>query len=459
MRPSRAEQIARNIAKLVEEGHLAPGSRTGSVRAAAVEYGVSKNTMVEAYDRLVSLGYLEPRRGAGFYVTRPRPRAAPHPPAHVSEAIDLVSLLREQLNQHYAVRVGDGRPPASWMEASELGRHLRAKGRAGAEHGNEHGYGTPQGYEPLRALIASRLIERSIHVTAEQVLMTFGANHALDLIVRHYVEPGDAVLVDSPGYYPLFGKLHLARAKVIGVRRNADGPDLDDLEAKAAQHRPKLFFTQTLAHNPTGTSMEPAALHRLLQLAERLGLTLVEDDPFADLLPPVLPRLATLDQLRRVIYVGTFSKTLSASLRVGYIAADAKLIRSLTDMKMLTVVNSSGYVERLVHELMADGHYRHHLNRLRDRVQRASRLALTNLAEIGLDGMAPPAGGYYLWCPLPQGVDDLDLAQRAASTGIFLAPGTIFRLDRTAPEPALRINVAYADNPTFLDFLRSACAR
>lgn len=241
MRIARAEQIARNIAQQVEQGHLVPGTRIGSVRVAAAEHGVSKNTMVEAYDRLVAMGYLEPKRGSGFYVMRPRPRSPVTRPAHVSEAVDLVSLLREQLNKRHAVRVGDGRPPAAWMEASELGRHLRASRRLAGDR-IEHGYGAPQGYGPLREAIASRLIERSIHVTADHILLTFGANHALDLIVRHFIEPGDAVLVDSPGYYPLFGKLRLARAQVIGVRRGPDGPDLDDLAAKAAQHRPKLFL-------------------------------------------------------------------------------------------------------------------------------------------------------------------------------------------------------------------------
>lgn len=456
MRIARAEQIARNIAQQVERGHLVPGTRLGSVRQAATEFGVSKNTMVEAYDRLVAQGYLEPKRGSGFYVARPRPKtSAAIRPAHVSEAIDLVSLLREQLNQHYAVRVGDGRPPATWMEASELGRHLRPSMR-GSER-IDHGYGAPQGYGPLREMIAGRLIERSIHVTAEQILLTFGANHALDLIVRHFIEPGEAVLVDSPGYYPLFGKLRLARANVIGVRRTAEGPDPEDLEAKAAQYRPRLFFTQTLAHNPTGTSMTPASIHRLLQQAERLGMILVEDDPFADLLPPITARLATLDQLERVIYVGTFSKTLSASLRTGYIAAAPALIRSLTDVKMLTVVNSSGYVERLIHDLMADGHYRHHLNRLRERVARASAQAMSDLAGIGLQDFSAPAGGYYLWCPLPEGVDDVALARRASEEGIFLAPSSIFTLDREAHRPALRINVAYAEDPAFLDFMRRVC--
>lgn len=453
LRTTRSEQIAAIILRLIEDGHLPPGRRIASVRAAAQEYGVSKNTVVEAYDRLVASGALEPRAGSGFYVAVPRRRGVEVRPAHVAAAIDHLSLLREQLDQHHSVRVGDGRPPPSWMEGSELRRFLRP--RAGLGGGEmEHGYGAPQGFAPLRERIAHLLIERSIPATSAEVLLTFGANHGLDLIVRHFLEPGDAVFVDSPGYYPLFGKLRLMGATLVPILRTAEGPDLDDFEAKAVQHRPKLFFTQALAHNPTGTSMGLASLHRLLQAAERHGMMVVEDDPFADILPPMTPRLAALDHLDRVLYVGTFSKTLSASLRAGYIAGHRDVIRSLTDVKMLTVVNSSGYVERLIHDLMAEGHYRHHLRRLRDRVARASEAASDNLGRLGLTGFSPPSGGYYLWCPLPEGFDDMDLTRRAASAGIFMAPSSIFTLDRVGYQPAIRVNVAYADDCRFLDFMR-----
>jgi DNA-binding transcriptional MocR family regulator len=457
MRTSRAGQIAEIISRLIDGAHLAPGQRVPSVRAAALQYGVSKNTIVEAYDRLVSAGALEPRAGSGFYVRQPRRVMGDPRPAHIAEAVDHLSLLREQLNQHYAVRLGDGRPPADWMEDSEIGRFMRPRG-ARAPGEIEHGYGTPQGFEPLRVKIAQTLIERSIQAGSEQVLLTFGANHGLDLIIRQFLEPGDTVFVDSPGYYPLFGKLRLTRANIVPIRRTAEGPDLEELEAKAFRHQPKLFFTQTLAHNPTGTSMGLAAMHQMLRIADRADMMIVEDDPFADILPPMTPRLAALDQLARVLYVGTFSKTLSASLRCGFIAGQVKLIRSLTDVKMLTVVNSSGYVERLVHDLIAGGHYRHHLKRLRQRISRASTTAVSHLGALDLPPFSEPAGGYYLWCPLPSTMDDLELARRAAKEEIFLAPSSIFTLDRVGYQPAIRINVAYADDKRFLSFLRRELA-
>jgi DNA-binding transcriptional MocR family regulator len=312
---TRVDAIVDRMMDMIAAGLLKPGGRVASIRRAAADHAVSKNTMAEAYDRLVALGHLEGRPGSGYYVGVARP-PSPRPRPHVAEALDLVSLLREQLDQRYEVRPGDGRPPSSWMEGSELGAQFGGV-KLPRGVGIEYGYGSSWGYLPLRERICLSLAERSIRCLPEQVLLTQGANHALDLITRHLIEPGDVVFVDDPGYYPLFGKLRLAKALVVGIRRTADGPDLDDLGAKLAYLKPKLFFTQSLAHNPTGGSLSPSVAYGVLQAAGRHGFHLVEDDAFADILPPSSPRLAALDGLDRVLYVGTFSKTLSASLRVG----------------------------------------------------------------------------------------------------------------------------------------------
>ena len=361
---SRTQRIAASLSELIETGVTKAGERLPSIRLAAERHGVSKNTMAEIYDRLVAAGSIESRRGAGYYVCAVTVAPPRRQAAHVAAASDLVTLLREQLDQHCDVRPGDGRPPASWMEGSELGHHLR--GRRGTRGGAvEFGYGSSWGYGPLRDRIAAMLQERSIRCGSDQLLLTHGANHALDLIIRAFVEPGDVVFVDDPGYYPLFGKLTLAKARMVGIRRNMDGPDPDDLRAKLTAHRPRWFFTQSLAHNPTGGSIALHVAHDLLTLAGQHGFRLVEDDPFADVLPPILPRLAALDQLHRVIYVGTFAKTLSASLRVGYVAADPVSAAALSDLKLLTSVATSDFTERLVHDLIVDGQYVRHLRRLR----------------------------------------------------------------------------------------------
>ena len=346
-RLSRADTIVQHVSGLLSAGAYKAGERLPSVRQAAREHGVSKNTMAEAYDRLVARGLLESRAGSGYYVAQFQPPRQVPPAAHVAAAVDVVSLLREQLDQHYEVRPGDGRPPPLWMEGSELKRYFSVFKAAGPAS-VDFGYGSSWGYAPLRERLRVLLMERAIAVQPDGLLLTHGVNHGVDLIIRHLIEPGDTVFVDDPGYYPLFGKLTLAKAKMVGIRRLHDGPDLEDLAAKLAIHRPKIFFTQSLAHNPTGGSLSPAVAFGLMRLAERWGFLLVENDVLGDILPATLPRLAALDQLNRVLYVGTFSKTLSASLRCGFVAGHPSIISSLGNLKMLTTVATADYVERFV---------------------------------------------------------------------------------------------------------------
>lgn len=452
---SKVETLAGKIVQAIEQGGLPPGARLRSIRDCASKEGLARNTVVEAYNRLLARGYAESRAGSGYYVRALPGHRVATPSPHVTEAVDVVSLLREQLEQHYEVRVGDGRPPAAWMEGSELGSHLRLA-RSGVMSEIEHGYGTPWGYLPLRETIARQLNERMVHVGPGQVLLTQGANHALDLITRHLLEPGDTVLVDSPGYYPLFGKLKLGKVHMVGAPRLPDGPDLEALQILVETHRPKVFFTQSLAHNPTGGSLSLPKAHKLLQMATRYDFLIVEDDPFADLLPDAAPRLAALDQLDRVIYVSSFSKTLSAGLRVGYIAGAADRISALCDLKMVTVVSTSDFVERVVYQLITTGQYRRHLARLKTRLDDALAQSRKALAGLGLTVFADQTGGYYLWVGLPPKVDEMELARKAAAKGIFLAPGAVFYPDRQTGRAALRVNVAYATDEKFLHFMRAA---
>jgi DNA-binding transcriptional MocR family regulator len=439
----------------IEKGLHAPGSKLRSIRDAAHKEAVGINTVLEAYNRLTARGYVEARPGSGFYIRRGPSTWAQAPAPHVSAAVDVVSLLREQLEQHYEVRVGDGRPPASWIEDSEIGRQLR-RFRSGEPDDMGHGYGTPWGYQPLRETIARLLAERGIQSDSRQILLTQGANHALDLIIRHLLNPGEKVLVDCPGYYPLFGKLKLAKVEMFGVPRLEDGPDLSVLHELLKNERPRLFFTQSLAHNPTGSSISLTKAHKLLQMAAEHGCMVVEDDPFADLHPPTAPRLAALDQLERVIYVSSFSKTLSAGLRVGYVAGAPQLISDLCDLKMVTMVSTSDLVERVVFQMVSAGHYRRHVQKLKTRLQELHPWAVKSLRRAGATVRSSDTGGYYIWVELPKGINELALIQKAATAGIFLAPGSVFYPTRTAHPPALRINVAYASDPKFLSFIEKA---
>jgi DNA-binding transcriptional MocR family regulator len=192
----------------------------------------------------------------------------------------------------------------------------------------------------------------------------------------------------------------------------------------------------------------------VLKTAAQYNLLIVEDDPFSDLPMTANIRLAALDQLNNVISIGPFSKTLSASLRSGFIAARSDRIATLAELKMLTTVNSSGHVERLLHRLLADGHYDRHLKRLGQRTEAASGKVQADLLRAGHQIYSETNAGYYLYLLLPEGADDMELAREGAKESIFIAPGSLFCVDKnSALAKAIRINVSRADDPAFHEFL------
>jgi DNA-binding transcriptional MocR family regulator len=306
-------------------------------------------------------------------------------------------------------------------------------------------YGSPFGYLPLREHLALMLSQLGITAGAGQILLTQGASQALELVTRYLLRSGDAALVDDPGYYNMFGNLRLHGVQMLAVPRLRDGPDVDVLEQLAAAHRPKVYFTQSVMQNPTGGDISPHVAFRVLQAAERHNFTVVEDDIFSDLQTRATPRLATLDQLRRVIYLRSFSKTLSGSLRVGFIACAQGIANELADIKMLTSITSSQFTERLVYLILVDGHYRKYLARLHERLAEARVDVMRAFERIGLELFVEPTDGMFLWARLPHVEDALALAEAAQRDGIMLAPGAVFRphLERS---PWMRFNVSACED-------------
>src|SRR6476620_9528574 len=239
----------------------------------------------------------------------------------------------------------------------------------------------------------------------------------------------------------MFGNLRLQGVQMLAVPRNPDGPDIATLERLAAEHRPKVYFTQSVMQNPTGSDMSPHVSFKVLQAAERHDFTVVEDDIFCDLQLKTTPRLATLDQLDRVIYARSFSKTLSGSLRVGFVACSQKVANDLADIKMLTSITTSPFTERLIYLMLVDGHYRKYLSRLHERLGEARLNVVRAFERIGLELFAEPADGMFVWARFPHIDDSLALAEASQRDGMMLAPGTVFRphLERS---PWMRFNVA-----------------
>ncbi len=452
------DQIVAGIKRQIDDRHLRPGTKLLSIRSFAETYHVSRFTVVEAYDRLVAMGYLQSRRGAGFYtVTAPVHADAAHPPSDSHKRNEqLVWLIRRLLEaDENTVLAGGPWLPNSWLDEAGIRQRLNVLARKNGSYLLE--YGHPFGYLPLREHLALMLASLGITARAGQILLTQGTSQALDLVIRYLLKPGDAALVDDPGYYNMFGNLRLQGVEMLAVPRNPDGPDISILEELAAAHRPRVYFTQSVMQNPTGTDMSPHVAFKVLQAAERHNFIVVEDDAFCDLQVKTTPRLATLDQLNRVIYARSFSKTVSGSLRVGFIACARDIANELADIKMLTSITTSQFTERLVYLMLVDGHYRKYLSRLHERLGEARLNVVRAFERMGLELFVEPAGGMFVSARLPQVDDSLTLAEASQRDGIMLAPGAVFRphLERS---PWMRFNVTACEDTRVQRWLQQQVA-
>jgi DNA-binding transcriptional MocR family regulator len=458
---SLPEQLAARLALRIDEHALKPGTRLPSIRRCAQEQQVSRSTVVEAYDRLIAGGYVESRRGSGFYV-RGRPaaagagraragRAAAAPPAR---GLDVVWLLRSMFRQMPGSdHPGAGLLPPHWLDGELIGAAVRSVGRAAGTA--LLSYGLPEGYLPLRQQLAQRLAQVEIGAAPEQIVTTQGVTQGLDLVARRFVGPGDSVFVEDPGWFVMFGRLAAFGAQVVGVPRGPEGPDLAVLANLLARHQPKLMVLNSVLHNPTGSVLSAAVAHRLLKLAEEHGFMLVEDDVYGDLQRGRALRLASLDQLRRVIYLGGFSKTLAASLRVGYLAAAPELARELTDLKMLTGLTTPELGERVVARILAEGQYRRHVERLRGKVDAARDKTARALERMGARLVTPPEAGMFLWVDF--GRDTNAIAAEGSSRGILCAPGSLFSPTQL-PSTRMRVAATTCLNPAAMKFLAEMAA-
>ncbi|MBO7846940.1 PLP-dependent aminotransferase family protein [Burkholderia pseudomallei] len=451
------DQLVQWARRRIDERVFRPGMRMPSIRKLALDKSVSRFTVVEAYERLVAQGYLDSRRGSGFYVRERAPGQQPvgasggarAQPVH--NTIDVVWLLRNMLHTVSPEKgPGLGYLPSRWLDSELITSALRALGRqSGAQM---LGFGSAQGFLPLRQQLQTRLAEFEIGATPDQLVLVSGITQAIDLIARHCVRPGDAVIVGDPAWFQMFGRFASQGAQLVGMPYTPDGPDLDALENLVQMWRPKMLVINSVLHNPTGTSLSAAQAFRILKLAEAYDFLVVEDDVYGDLCPPSYPatRLASLDQLRRVIFLGSFSKTLAANLRVGYIACAPELAKALTDQKMLVGMTTPELNERVLYKVLTEGHYRRHVERLRARLDGVRDKTARMLERTGMRLFTMPAAGMFLWTDT--GVDSDALAAAAHEEGFLLTPGSLFS-PQQSPSTWTRFNVANCGDPALPAFL------
>lgn len=452
-------QLAQRFAERIRDRLLAPGVRLPSVRQCALQHGLNPSTVVAAYDLLSAQGLVEARSKRGFFVRERTARSGaawlPSPSSAVPSAGDLfrraapvsaAALMRSMFHTaDGSAQPGMGVLPPEWLDASFLASALRQVGSVAALSETALRYGEPQGDGRLRRALAARLQDLGMPAGPQQIVTTVGATQALDIVSRTLLKPGDAVMVEEPGWALEFARLDAMGMRVLPVPRGPEGPDLATLERYALAHAPKLYVSVSVLHNPTGYLLSPASAHRVLQLAQTHGFEVLEDDTYSHLAPEHATRMAVLDGLQRTFYVSGFAKILAPNWRVGYVAAPPRWVEPLLDTKLLSTLSTPTLLERALAICIEQGHLRRHAERIRSRLDQARGRSVKLSLQAGCRLVAPPAG-LFGW--VDTGVDTEALSMPLLDAGYLIAPGALFHAAR-APSTLMRINFATTQEVNF----------
>jgi GntR family transcriptional regulator / MocR family aminotransferase len=426
-----SRQLAAALRQAVADGSFGAGARLPSTRTLAAELGIARSTVVSVFEQLAAEGYIAPRQGSGYFVAAPLvPAAAAAPqgadaaqPRTTSRyAKSLGRVIPEWRKSPRPFETGyaevDGRLIASWKRLAS--RALSAPARL------NWSYGHPQGEPALREAIAAYLAAaRGVRCGPRHIVLTSGTQQGLSLAVRILVDPGDPVWTEDPCYRAALDILRAAEARIVPVPVDSNGLDL------AAGRRmddapPRLVYTTPSRQYPLGMAMPVGRRRELLDRAEHTGCWIVEDDYESEFQQPdrALPSLQGLDRAGRVIYLGTFSKLLFPSLRLGYAVLPDDLVEPFAASRYLSDRHSSGLLQAIMTGFIGDGHFARHLKRMRLHY-RERRAFLTDLLARRLRGVLEiPAveSGMYLTASLPEGWSDRATAAALADAGVVTLP-------------------------------------
>jgi GntR family transcriptional regulator / MocR family aminotransferase len=440
-------RIVQAVVADIRRGRLVPGQRLPGSRTLAQHLGVHRNTVLSAYAELEAEGWIASDPARHTIVCETLPDALP-PHGRKASAATLGFPLPG--GDHDAsddpwqgLQLSDGTPDPRLVPRAALSRAYRRVLRG--KDLDVLGYGDPRGHERLRAALAAMLAAtRGLNAGADGLLVTRGSQMALELISRALIQPGDVVAVEELGYRPAWQALAAAGARLVPVALDGEGLSVDQLDALARRTRLRALYVTPHHQYPTTATLSAARRLALLELARQRRFAIIEDDydhEFHYHGRPVLP-LASADTAGVVLYVGTLSKVLAPSLRLGYLVAPAPVLARCSSERRHLDRQGDSVVECAVAELIEDGELQRHARRMR-RVYQARREALVASLERCLPGRlvaVPASGGMALWARA-DGVDVDAWAERARAQGLVLLSARWFAFDRR-PRPFVRLGFA-----------------
>jgi len=454
-------QIRNQLRDQILRGELPPGTRLPPERKMAHRLGVSRTTVVSAYDELTAEGLVEGHVGRGTVVLGPahlwpEGTEAVQPiawQAHFSSlaqrlqgpaAAELLAL-RQLGTQPGVISFATGLPDPLLIRSELFHEAWDAiLGQVGSE---ALAISPIQGLATLRELITSRLAQKDIPVRPENVMVVSGSQQGLDLLVRLLTEPGDTVIAGAPTYFGALQAFQTQGLRVIGVPVDREGMDVEQMESLLARYRPRFIYAIPNYQNPTGATMSLERRERLLALAQRYQVPIVEDDPFGELYfdEPPPPPIRALDHTGHVIYLSTFSKCLAPGLRIGWFAAPRPVVELSILLRRTVDLQPNTVGQHLVAEFARRGWLDEHIALVRatygDRC-RVMDAALRSHLPHGARWVRP-GGGLFLWLELPEGVTGHQLLSEAGKEGVVFLPGRVL-YPAQGPRNVCRLNFSAA---------------
>jgi len=438
-------QVYEGLRDAILEGRLRPGQRLPSSRGLAAELGVSRLPVVEAFAQLLAEGYCESRPGAGTFVAF---LPGGHRPVASPERGDDPARGRREVATGPRSTIEPTPPWLTRPGAFALGEvaadhfPFRVWSRLVARRAGSPGpalvrYGLALGYPPFREAIAAYLrAARGVRCDAEQIMVVSGSQQAIELATRVLVDPGDAVWVEEPGYWGARKTLAAASARLVPVPVDREGLDVG--QGIAREPAPRAIFVTPSHQMPLGVTMSASRRLQLLDWARQSGAWIVEDDYNSEYRYASQPvtSLQGLDRDARVIYIGTLSKVLFPSLRVGYLALPADLVPRFNDVRKTMDISAPTLLQAALTDFIADGHFARHLRRTRALYAERRRQLVAEIERRLGDTLEVRGAraGMHLTVVFRDGRADVPVALRAAERELWTPPLSTFYLD----QPALR---------------------
>lgn len=466
-------QIMDQIIALVDSDVLKPGARLPSTRSMAAKLAINRSTIFKAYQELWALGYLESRPGS-YSTVRKRPKVVSKQGKRYGGLIEWRRRITPEIKDMYASHrkveaLFRKRTDSEIINFTPLSPDSRLFPMDAFRKCMNHvlvnegadllQYGSPLGYAPLREFIAERMQLHGVSISSDEIMITTGAQNAIELLLKLLTRPGDGVVFETPTYSRAIDIFRLSHVKTIEVPMDRDGMDLDALDRILDRESPAMIYTIPNFHNPTGITTDQGHRERLLRTCERHEIPLVEDG-FEEEMKyfgrAVFP-VKSMDHRGVVIYLGTFSKILFPGLRIGWIAADRVCIDHLFLIQRASILSGNQLDQAALDRFCRWGYYDLHVKRMhriyRKRMQTALKSMKTSLTS-GQIEWTQPAGGYTIWIRLKglEGSEE-EILGHLLDHGVMVSPGSSHYYGPT-DGICFRISIAHLEESDIVEGVR-----